>query len=215
MRPTFAGAPRPPRPPTTTSHPTNTHTHTHARAHRPPAGLAHTFFVGANDKPRAGELINVLREAKQAVPEELLKFGTTGACPLLFPPPCPLLPLVASARSCGGQQDGPAAGRRERAAAVTIVAAGMRRGRLLSATRRPAFHAAGSRLGGEGAQAGGRLRPPGACALRIACQPAWLPFLAACLRAVKKKESKLYGAHFKDVDHTQKATKVTFDSDDE
>ncbi len=33
--------------------------------------------------------------------------------------------------------------------------------------------------------------------------------------AVKKKESKLYGAHFKDVDHTQKATKVTFDSDDE
>jgi ATP-dependent RNA helicase DBP3 len=65
--------------------------------------------VGANDKPRAGELINVLREAKQAVPADLLNFGTT----------------------------------------------------------------------------------------------------------VKKKESKLYGAHFKDVDHTQKATKVTFDSDDE
>ncbi|KAL4442662.1 hypothetical protein ABPG77_006656 [Micractinium sp. CCAP 211/92] len=64
---------------------------------------------GCHDKPRAGELINVLREAKQPVPEELLKFGTT----------------------------------------------------------------------------------------------------------VKKKESKLYGAHFKDVDHTQKATKVTFDSDDE
>lgn len=42
-------------------------------------GTAHTFFVGANDKPRAGELINVLREAKQEVPEELLKFGTTGA----------------------------------------------------------------------------------------------------------------------------------------
>lgn len=35
--------------------------------------------MGANDKPRAGELINVLREAKQEVPEELLKFGTTGA----------------------------------------------------------------------------------------------------------------------------------------
>lgn len=33
--------------------------------------------------------------------------------------------------------------------------------------------------------------------------------------AVKKKESKLYGAHFKDVDHTQRATKVTFDSDDD
>ena len=33
--------------------------------------------------------------------------------------------------------------------------------------------------------------------------------------AVKKKESKLYGAHFKDVDHSQKATKMTFDSDDE
>ena len=28
-------------------------------------GVSHTFFVGANDKPRAGELINVLREAKQ------------------------------------------------------------------------------------------------------------------------------------------------------
>jgi ATP-dependent RNA helicase DBP3 len=47
------------------------------------AGLAHTFFVGANDKPRAGELINVLREAKQTVPTELLAFGTTGgAVPL-------------------------------------------------------------------------------------------------------------------------------------
>jgi hypothetical protein len=34
-------------------------------------------------------------------------------------------------------------------------------------------------------------------------------------RAVKKKESKLYGAHFKDVDHTQKAKKTTFDSDDD
>ncbi|GAB4813419.1 hypothetical protein N2152v2_000465 [Parachlorella kessleri] len=72
-------------------------------------GVAHTLFVGANDKPRAGELINVLREAKQDVPEDLLKFGT----------------------------------------------------------------------------------------------------------AVKKKESKMYGAHFKDVDHTQKAKKTTFDSDDD
>ncbi len=43
-----------------------------------PAGVAHTLFVGANDKPRAGELINVLREAKQEVPEDLLKFGTAG-----------------------------------------------------------------------------------------------------------------------------------------
>ena len=40
--------------------------------------MAHTLFVGANDKPRAGELINVLREAKQEVPEDLLKFGTAG-----------------------------------------------------------------------------------------------------------------------------------------
>lgn len=72
-------------------------------------GVAHTLFVAANDKPRAGELINVLREANQTVPEALLAFGTT----------------------------------------------------------------------------------------------------------VKKKESKLYGAHFKDIDHTVKATKVTFDSDDE
>lgn len=75
----------------------------------PHAGLAHTMFVGLNDKPRAGELINVLKEAGQEVPDELYKFGTT----------------------------------------------------------------------------------------------------------VKKKESKLYGAHFKDVDLTKKATKISFDSDDE
>jgi len=73
------------------------------------SGVAHTLFVGATDKPRAGELINVLREAKQDVPEALLAFGTT----------------------------------------------------------------------------------------------------------VKKKESKLYGAHFKDIDPTAKSTKITFDSDDE
>jgi ATP-dependent RNA helicase DBP3 len=72
-------------------------------------GIAHTLFVAQNDKPRAGELINVLREAKQVVPEALLAFGTT----------------------------------------------------------------------------------------------------------VKKKESKLYGAHFKDIDHDAKSTKITFDSDDE
>lgn len=31
----------------------------------------------------------------------------------------------------------------------------------------------------------------------------------------QKKESKLYGAHFKDIDVTKKATKVKFDSDSE
>lgn len=72
-------------------------------------GIAITFFCAGMDKPRAGELINVLREANQPVPEELLKFGT----------------------------------------------------------------------------------------------------------AVKKKESKMYGAHFKDVDFKAKATKTTFDSDDD
>ncbi len=41
------------------------------------AGVAHTFFSGETDKARAGELINVLREAKQPVPAELLAFGTT------------------------------------------------------------------------------------------------------------------------------------------
>jgi hypothetical protein len=56
---------------------------------------------------------------------------------------------------------------------------------------------------------------PGACH-----QPQlWLPRSHACvpfdIGAVKKKESKLYGAHFKDVDHSQKATKISFDSDDE
>ncbi len=32
---------------------------------------------------------------------------------------------------------------------------------------------------------------------------------------VKKKESSLYGAHFKDVDIKAKATKTTFDSDED
>ena len=40
-------------------------------------GVAHTFFSGASDRPRAGELINVLREAGQPVPAALMKFGTT------------------------------------------------------------------------------------------------------------------------------------------
>lgn len=72
-------------------------------------GVAHTFFCAAMDKARAGELINVLKEAGQKVPESLLKFGT----------------------------------------------------------------------------------------------------------AVKKKESALYGAHFKDVDASVKASKIKFDSDDD
>lgn len=38
-------------------------------------GTAHTFFT-ANDKPRAGELVNLLRDSKQPVPEDLMKFGT-------------------------------------------------------------------------------------------------------------------------------------------
>jgi ATP-dependent RNA helicase DBP3 len=38
-------------------------------------GTAYTFFCDA-DKPRAGELINVLRESNQHVPNELLRFGT-------------------------------------------------------------------------------------------------------------------------------------------
>ncbi|KAL6536358.1 hypothetical protein OROGR_012930 [Orobanche gracilis] len=38
-------------------------------------GVAHTFFTNEN-KGLSGELINVLREANQVVPEALLKFGT-------------------------------------------------------------------------------------------------------------------------------------------
>lgn len=38
-------------------------------------GVAHTFFTQA-DKARSGELVNVLREAGQVVPDDLLKFGT-------------------------------------------------------------------------------------------------------------------------------------------
>eukprot|EP00891_Asterochloris_glomerata_P007590 jgi/Astpho2/7590/fgenesh1_pm.00115_%23_8_t len=40
-------------------------------------GVSHTFFSGATDKARAGELINVLKEAGQVVPKELMAFGTT------------------------------------------------------------------------------------------------------------------------------------------
>ncbi|CAM9175527.1 unnamed protein product [Choristocarpus tenellus] len=38
-------------------------------------GVSHTFFH-QGDKARAGELVNVLKEANQAVPEALTKFGT-------------------------------------------------------------------------------------------------------------------------------------------
>nr|CCA20213.1 DEAD/DEAH box RNA helicase putative [Albugo laibachii Nc14] len=38
-------------------------------------GIAHTFFT-TNDKARAGELVNLLRDSSQDVPEALLKFGT-------------------------------------------------------------------------------------------------------------------------------------------
>ncbi|PNX82537.1 DEAD-box ATP-dependent RNA helicase 5-like protein, partial [Trifolium pratense] len=38
-------------------------------------GVAHTFFTHAN-KGLSGELVNVLREAGQVVPDDLLKFGT-------------------------------------------------------------------------------------------------------------------------------------------
>lgn len=38
------------------------------------SGISHTFFTQVN-KPRAGELVNVLREAGEEVPKALLKFG--------------------------------------------------------------------------------------------------------------------------------------------
>jgi len=37
-------------------------------------GVAHTFFT-RNDKAHAGELVNVLRDANQTIPDDLLKFG--------------------------------------------------------------------------------------------------------------------------------------------
>lgn len=39
-------------------------------------GTAITFFT-EHDKARSGELINILKAAKQPVPDALLKFGTT------------------------------------------------------------------------------------------------------------------------------------------
>ncbi|EQC34942.1 hypothetical protein SDRG_07740 [Saprolegnia diclina VS20] len=38
-------------------------------------GISHTFFTN-HDKPKAGELVNLLRESNAPVPEELTKFGT-------------------------------------------------------------------------------------------------------------------------------------------
>lgn len=38
-------------------------------------GISHTFFT-LHDKARAGELVNLLREAEQEIPKDLLKFGT-------------------------------------------------------------------------------------------------------------------------------------------
>ncbi|ETW03750.1 hypothetical protein H310_05119 [Aphanomyces invadans] len=38
-------------------------------------GISHTFFTNF-DKPKAGELVNLLRESNATVPEELTKFGT-------------------------------------------------------------------------------------------------------------------------------------------
>lgn len=39
------------------------------------SGVSHTYFT-AFDKPRAGELVNLLREAEQPIPDDLTKFGT-------------------------------------------------------------------------------------------------------------------------------------------
>ncbi|ORZ41220.1 P-loop containing nucleoside triphosphate hydrolase protein, partial [Catenaria anguillulae PL171] len=39
-------------------------------------GLAHTLFT-SHDKAHSGELVNVLKQANQTVPEDLVKFGTT------------------------------------------------------------------------------------------------------------------------------------------
>lgn len=40
------------------------------------SGISYTFFT-LHDKSHSGELVNVLKSANQAVPDELLKFGTT------------------------------------------------------------------------------------------------------------------------------------------
>ena len=57
------------------SKPTSSGTFTIDTANAGKEGVSHTFFTQF-DKARAGELVNVLREAKQTVPEELMKFGT-------------------------------------------------------------------------------------------------------------------------------------------
>lgn len=38
-------------------------------------GTAHTFFT-SNDKARAGELVNLLRDSEQPIPKDLMQFGT-------------------------------------------------------------------------------------------------------------------------------------------
>ncbi len=52
------------------------------------AGVAHTFFCANADKPRAGELINVLREAQQEVRSCVCVGGGLQA---LFVPSVPLI----------------------------------------------------------------------------------------------------------------------------
>ena len=168
--------------PLTSSHPSH-----------PPisAGHAHTFFVGANDKPRAGELINVLREAKQKVPEDLLNFGTTGECARKGT--AVVLRPVLHARAQYSPQASGGGLKRECAQAGRSAAA-----HIYCARPPPGV--------------GCLCCPAGRLCTHSCCAPAPAPPLLP-LPAVKKKESKLYGAHFKDVDHSQKATKVTFDSD--
>jgi ATP-dependent RNA helicase DBP3 len=39
-------------------------------------GISHTFFT-VHDKAHSGSLINVLKQANQKVPDDLMKFGTT------------------------------------------------------------------------------------------------------------------------------------------
>lgn len=39
-------------------------------------GLSHTFFT-FHEKGKSGELINLLKQNKQDIPEELMAFGTT------------------------------------------------------------------------------------------------------------------------------------------
>lgn len=182
---------------------------------RPPPGVSHTFFVGANDKPRAGELINVLREAKQASgrwgPAMPADPGVPPAVRgLPWPCPNPARARFASLGSCTGT-----ANQREVASNSTHAPQEVPEELLKFGTTVKKKESKLCEWPGTTRMGPGSLNRP---ARRAAAPPP--PVATSARRCFIARPAcpcplPSDGAHFKDVDHTQKSTKMTFDSDDE